>query len=355
MGKKDDLPKKYFNYFEILQRANIVYFLYRKLEGNVVKKWLFIAIPIIFYGVNIYDIILQNAFWNNCIKLSFVKDLSNSLVLTVLFFVSYFLSYYFPYLFSRWKESGISKKYLESVKVRPNQVKVAIVGIFLLIIGVLCGLSFSVTAMSNGDRIWTNHLNLFGIIMYSFFLGITWYNSLSVLGMALTGGFAIFWTIRKERIVYNLLDFDKNLSIIYALDLLLCTFSYGLFYIGGSILFVLNDKVAEKNEVYNVFSNDVSALCLVVVVLLIVIIAYIPLQELINFMRRKKKELLLYYEQQIQLNVSDDKKESLIQKRNMIIDKPVISTTISNRLAIFVSIVVPLIGVIFQGVELFGN
>lgn len=355
MREKDDLFKKYFNYFEILQRANIVCFFRRKLEGTLVKKWLFIAIPIIFYGVNIYYIILQDVFWNESITLSFVKDLSNSLVLAVLFFVSYFLSYYFPYLFSRWKEVAISKNYLESREVHPNHRKAVLVGILLLVIGVLCGLSFSITAMSNGNKIWTNHLNLFGIIMYSCFLGVTWYNSLSALGMALIGGFAIFWTIKKGRIIYNNLDFDKNLSIIYALDLLFCTFSYGLFYIGGSILFIFNDKVAAENEVYNAFSNDIPALCLVIAVFLIVVIAYIPLQELINFMRRKKKDLILYYENQIQFAVSDDEKECLIQKRNTIIDKPVISTTLSNRLTIFASIAVPLIGVIFQGIELFGN
>ena len=108
MSKKEDLLKKYFAYFEIIRRANMVYFLHRKLDGNVVKRWIFIAIPIIFYAVNIYNIILQDVFLNKCIKLSFVKDLSNSLVLTVLFFVSYFLSYYFPSLFLRWKENSVS-------------------------------------------------------------------------------------------------------------------------------------------------------------------------------------------------------------------------------------------------------
>lgn len=355
MEKKNDLLKKYFTYFEILRKANIVCFLHRKLEGDVVKRWLFIAIPIIFYAVNIYGIISQKVFWNECIKLSFVKDLSNSLVLTVLFFISYFLSYYFPALFSRWEESGVSKSCLESLEVCPKQWKIVLVGIFLFAIGVLCGLSFSVTAMSNGDKIWTNHLNLFGIIMYSIFLGITWYNSLSVLGMALIGGFAIFWTIKEEKMLYNFLEFNKNLSIINALNMLLCTFSYGLFYIGGSILFVFNDKVAAEQEVYNTFSNDVPALCLTISVLLIVVIAYIPLQELINFMRRQKKELIFYYGSQIEGAVSEKEKETLIQKRNTIIDKPVISTTISNKLTIFVSIFVPLIGVVFQGIELFGN
>ena len=90
-------------------------------------------------------------------------------------------------------------------------------------------------------------------------------------------------------------------------------------------------------------------------VLLIVVIAYIPLQELINFMRRQKNELILYYENQIEGAISEKEKETLIKKRNTIIDKPVISTTISNKLTIFVSIFVPLIGVVFQGIELFGN
>ena len=98
--QKKDLLKIYFALFEISRKANIVCVLREKLEGSVIKRWLFISIPIFFYAVNIYIIISQDAFWNKCIKLSFVKDMSNSLVLTVLFFISYFLSYYFPSLFS---------------------------------------------------------------------------------------------------------------------------------------------------------------------------------------------------------------------------------------------------------------
>ena len=353
--QKKDLLKIYFTLFEIIRKANIVCVLREKLEGSVIKRWLFISIPIFFYAVNIYIIISQDAFWNKCIKLSFVKDMSNSLVLTVLFFISYFLSYYFPSLFSRWKENGISKEYLNSLEIHPKRWMVMLVGLILLGIGILSGWSFSNTAMKNGLKIWTNHLDTFGVVMYSIFLGITWYNSLLVLGMALIGGFAIFWTIRKEKLVYNLLEFDKNLSIINALNMLLCTFSYGLFYIGGSILFIFNDKVAAKEEVYNTFSDDVAALCLVVSVLLIVVIAYIPLQEVISFMRRKKKELILHYERQIDDTIFENEKESLIKKRNAIIDKPLISTTVSNKLMIIASIIVPLIGVIFQGIELFRN
>ena len=101
-------------------------------------------------------------------------------------------------------------------------------------------------------------------VYYTLFLGITWYHSLSILGMALSGGAIIYWCIKSGHIIYNNEDYNKNLSITKALDILIVIFSYGLFYIVCSVLFILNDKIAANPpiNVVNAFANDANALML---------------------------------------------------------------------------------------------
>ena len=47
--------------------------------------------------------------------LSYLRDLSNSMGLSMLYFLSYFLSSYFPFKFEEWIEVGISHEDFESL------------------------------------------------------------------------------------------------------------------------------------------------------------------------------------------------------------------------------------------------
>ena len=189
------------------------------------------------------------------------------------------------------------------------------------------------------------------IIRYSW--GVTWYHSLSILGMALSGGAIIYWCIKSEYIRYNKEDYNKNLSITKALDILIVIFSYGLFYIVCSVLFILNDKIAANPpiNVVNAFANDANALMLIVVVFLIVVLAYIPLHTLMNFMHDKKKELINQLNSEIQ-RADQEEKSQLVKERNDIIAQGAVSTTFFNKMILILSVVLPLIAVIFQGIEL---
>lgn len=345
---------RYLKCFEIFKRANIVNFLYKESEETALKKWLFRATPIICYTINLLFIITANAFWNEEIPLSFVKDMSNSFALSILYFVSYFLSYYFPSLFDKWLKCGIDSNFNNNVSESPKLIWVSITMIGLIVFGFFCGKIFCDTAMENGYKIWINYLNVAGKAYYMFFLGIIWYQSLSVLGMALSAGFFLFWCIKDCKIIYEKLDYNKNLSITNAIDIILCTFSYGLFYIVGAILFILNDKIAaqEPINVKNMFYDNVASLILIVVVLLIVIVAYIPLNEIIIYMRKEKEQLLAEYNQKIQETSLQSEKDIIIEKRNELINQPLIMASKSNKILIILSVLIPLIGVIFQGMDL---
>ena len=61
------------------------------------------------------------------------------------------------------------------------------------------------------------------------------------------------------------------------------------------------------------------------------------------------------------MNLSDDiikelsfeRKEYLVQKRNELIKQSLIYTTITNKIVFILSVLIPLIGVIFQAIDLF--
>ncbi len=351
----------YILLFQLFRKCNLAYILHKKTRKSIFSNWLFIAIPILMYAVNLFIIILNDAFWNPTIKMSFVSDISNSVVLTVLFFVSFYLSSYYPSMFDEWIINGLDKVYFRKLTQKydnkfNSRFYVFFLGAILLIIGGLAGYSFySYSLTHNSIGIWIYHIGIFGRVYYGIILGILWYHSLSLLGMALSGGYAIFWSLKDKALNYVKEYYNKNTSIVIAVNFLICTFSYGLFYILGAILFILNDKIAEKqNEIINTFSNDVAAFFLIVIVLLLVIAAFVPLQELFKFMQKEKKLRLRDYEQKILQTSIVEEKEKLIKERGKLVRQFPIITSVSNKLFIIISIGIPLIGIIFQGMELFG-
>lgn len=360
--KENNIKKKiglYIIIFESFKKANLLTFYRKKTSSSIILNWIFMAFPVLFYSINIFFFIKNNVFWNKDIELCFLKDLSNSLGLSVLYFLSYFLSWYYPRLFENWILNDVRKNYFDEVcnyqkHIKKSKLLLLVLGVFLFVIGFLAGYSFYGTAKANGIKMWTYHLDIISRICYCLFLGITWYHSLSLLGMAVFGGFVVFWCIKDNAINYINIDYNKNVSIINAVNILLCTFSYGLFYIVGSILFILNDKVAAEAGVFNTFSNDIASFFLILIVLLIVFLVYIPLQELLNYMGNQKKQLINYYNNLINEEKIQKERDSIIENRNKIIEQGLINTSLTNKLIVILSILVPLIGVFFQGVELFG-
>lgn len=380
MGTKvtaDKRVKKTYCCYVAIRNANVIFNLRRILMDSGAKRWLFIVIPIIAYSLNLFLIMKDNAFWcEDPDYLSYAKDMSNSVALTILFFVSYYLSYYFPSLFDKWINIGIISPFkLELAKGcngtrHPNgkgavcsQILNGIKRVLLFflkwlllpIVGTALGVGFAMAAANGNAPIWTNALGTFSKLYYYAYLSLTWYLSLSVLVMALIGGFVIFWSLKAKVIEFKLFDYNHNLSIVYAVDVLLCTFSYGLLYIVGSFIFILTDNKWGKADtnIQSVFSEDIPALILIVVILVLVAVAYVPLQELMNFMRGAKIELVNEYNKRIE-EADGEKKEQLVQRRNQIIETPLILTSISNRIMLTSSIVIPLVGVILQAIPVIG-
>lgn len=345
-------------WFQTFRKINIAALLYKKMSKSLLSKWLYYTIPIIVFSVNLFCLVNKEVLYSPHNEFTYFNDLSNSLCLTLLHFLSYFLSGYYPSKLDEFVEKGINKDFFAemayySMDKKKSTFLLLLMSMALLFIGLAAGYSFYHVAESNAQAYWIHNLDYFGRLYYCFFLGITWYHSLSLLGMALTSGFIVYKIIEYKQLIYIDDEFNKNTSIMTAIDIVLSTFSYGLFYIIGSFLFIFNDRLAEQYGVYNTFHEDIPSIILVLVVILLVILAYLPLQELFLFMKKKKDYFISDLDNKILIEKVPEKKKELISKRNNLIKQNLIYTTITNKIIFILSVIIPAIGVTFQGIGLF--
>ncbi len=360
--------------FQTFRKINIATSLYVRWSKSLFGKWIYYSLPIIVFSINLFNLIYKQVLYTSDNKFTYINDLSNSLALTLLYFLSYFLSGYYPAKFDEFIKKGVDKgifckmtecaqkkeKKKEEKRKKAHKKKehywlLRTLRIVLFGIAVAAGYGFFSVAKSNTEAYWIYNLGIWGQIYYCFFLGITWYHSLSLLGMALISGFMVYKTIEYRYLIYHDDDFNKNPSILSAVDIVVSTFSYGLFYIIGSFLFIFNDRLAADYNVYNTFYKDIPSFILVLIVTILVVLAFLPLQELFSFMRVKKDYLIADLNGKILTEINSGQKEKLISKRDEIIKQNLIYTTITNKIIFILSVLIPAVGVILQGIDLFSR
>ena len=345
--------------FQTFRKVNIATYLYNKSSKSLLHRWFYYVIPIFVFALNILNLVRNEVLYSPPNEFTYFNDLSNSLCLTLLYFLSYFLSGYYPLKFDEFIRKGIDRNFFYNMSKYSKSKKksfllLVIVGCILFGIGVLAGYSFYRVAEANERAYWIFNLDFIGRAYYCLFLGVTWYHSLSLLGMALTSGFVVYTTIKCNNIIYVDDDFNRNFSVMSATDIVISTFSYGIFYIIGSFLFIFNDKLsAERYKVYNTFHEDIPSLLLIFIISLLVIWAYLPLQELFLFMKKKKDCLINNLNKMIINEKIPERKDELISKRNDLIKQNLIYTTITNKIIFLLSVFIPSVGVILQGIDLF--
>ncbi len=70
-------------------------------------------------------------------------------------------------------------------------------------------------------------------------------------------------------------------------------------------------------------------------------------------MKIKKDQFIMNLSDDIIKELSFERKEYLVQKRNELIKQSLIYTTITNKIVFILSVLIPSIGVIFQAIDLF--
>ena len=339
--------------FNIAWQINPASWAGRILEGSLLKEWLYLVIPISLFSIDILFMLGSKVLYVANEPFCYIRDISNSIVLTVLFFLSYFLSGYYPRKFSECKRDAFEQEYLKSVYT--NKAKWPAAGWLILAVLLLAGISFGAgygfysTDGSNDKAYWIKELSDSGRIYYMKFLTLTWYQSLSVLVMLFASNFTIYRFLKNDKIIYCEEDYNQNKSIRKISDILINNFSYGIFYIGGTVIFILTDNfMYQINDIKNAFTNEFIALGVIVFVLLVVAAAYIPLQRLISFMKNKKGILLSELKGKYEKANSMEEKEIILKYRNEIASQGIFYTSNTNKLVIFSSAVIPLIGIILQ-------
>lgn len=362
--------------YEMFNRANIVCVLSKKQGESVFKQYIFTVTPFIFCLVDWLIMHFSKTLYNSNEKTyAFIDDLSDSFGLTILFLVSYFLSGYYQRKVNDFLKYGIDKKRKDDIKKQRYGTYGKILGIICLFIGLLIGTMFFISKVNNADIYWLSEINAFAKLYHGLLIGVTWYNSLTILGMATAAGFIVYWSVRSGKLHYVENLYNKNISIIKAFDILACTLSYGFFYIIGAVLIILNDNIATRkyDGIEGVFSAFFPATALIVFICSIVILEIIPLIRLWAYMKEKKIERIKFLNDNIEQidmftangyfnRLSYKIKNIKIMKKIKYRDKMyteleeischgVFNDIIKSRILMFSSFIIPLTGVVIQAIN----
>lgn len=337
---------------------------YTERKDSLLLKWLYFAVPIISYAVLLGFLWSSGVMYHETEYFTYINDLGNSLVFTALHFISYFASVYYAgkvefFIRENIRQGDVEDNIISKTRLHKDKKSLhmcmTVMAIILFCVACSSGYFFYGAAQRNDTAYWMQNLSKPGMLYYSLLLGVTWYHSLTLLGMVLLSEFVIFWCIREKRIIYKKELYNRNNSIMEMTDILLGTFSYGLFYIVGSILIILNDMLAVREGINNLFDNVVAASLLILTVIALAILVTVPLYELLKYMAVNKKKLIRKLEKQIWKEKDGKKKKALMEQRNEILTAPLIYTSLKNRLLIITSVVLPLAGIVLQVIELIGR
>lgn len=167
--------------FQTFRKVNIAVYLYEKTFQSLLWEWLYYVIPIMVFSGNILMLICNKVLYSPSNEFTYFNDLSNSLCLTLLYFLSYFLSGYYPLKFDEFIRKGINKETIKEIaeytlhRKKSNKLLI-LIGFILFCIGFGAGYSFYSVAKSNSTAYWIYHLDIYGRVYYCLFLGITWYH-----------------------------------------------------------------------------------------------------------------------------------------------------------------------------------
>lgn len=346
----------------VISYSNPFRFMKVRAQKHIWTRWVYYYFPFILYFGVIFSMITKEVFWPAKETFNFLTDLSNSLNMPVLFFLSYFAVGHYIEIFEDTISVAVKTKAVKykfrRIKERMKRKEITILCVFLffLALSFFSGNAFFNNALTSDSAYWGKRLNgdhrLF-IWYYSIFLTLTWYNSLSFLFHVLPASYVLYSSIKRGWIKYDKELYNKNPSIIKIYDLLILNFSYGIFYIGGAVLFVIVDIISNNlYHINNAFSQPGLAIMLFSIVLGLVIFAYIPIHELLSFMRKQKNEYMeMLRKDYLDSSLCLSEKSKIQNDINEIANKGVVLSSLGNKLIVFISLLIPFVGLVLQIIQ----
>ena len=333
-------------------------------------------IPIIITSLNILVMIRNNILWNFGNKCTYLLDVSNSIGLTLLFFISYFVSGVYPEIFEKTIKDATPRNTFKPHDAEHNNLNIIayILAFILLVLGYFLGATFLRVAKING-LYWVQQLDKKdpqGLIFYTFYLTVTWQQSLCLLIQAASGILVLHGVIKNNIIVYHDYLYRNNISIIRIYNMIIYNISYSLFYIGGSVLFIINDNIGTiLYHTNSTFANPKYAVILLTVVLSLTLFAFIPLFELKNYMNIKKNSYIKVLVNELAIQSDSyftsngmpnfenetefhfNRKTALQKELDDVITSSPILITFASRLALGSSTITPITAIIVQIITMF--
>lgn len=356
--------------FFISAHANVAYNVKKITHYNLLCKWLYLIFPMLITSFNILVMIRNNILWNFENECTYLLDVSNSIGLTFLFFISYFLSGVYTEIFYKTIEDATTRDEFKLHDAECSKLKIIayIIAFILLVLGYVLGYSFVRAAKVNG-LYWVQQLDKNdsqGMLFYTFYLTLTWQQSLCLLVQAASGIFVLYGVIKNKLIIYYECLYKNNISIIRIYNMIMYNISYSLFYIGGSVLFIINDNIGKiLYHTNSTFANPTYAVILLMIVFSLALFAFIPLYELKNYMNIQKNNYIEFLVNKLKIRSNScftsgsipnvDQKITLKKELDEVIMSSPILITFTSRIALAISTITPIIGIIIQIIAMFIN
>ena len=105
--------------FQTFRKVNIATYLYNKSSKSLLHRWFYYVIPIFVFALNILNLVRNEVLYSPPNEFTYFNDLSNSLCLTLLYFLSYFLSGYYPLKFDEFIRKGIDRNFFLGGHLQP--------------------------------------------------------------------------------------------------------------------------------------------------------------------------------------------------------------------------------------------
>lgn len=356
--------------FFISAHANVAYNVKKITHYNLLCKWLYLIFPMLITSFNILVMIRNNILWNFENECTYLLDVSNSIGLTFLFFISYFLSGVYTEIFYKTIEDATTRDEFKLHDAECSKLKIIayILAFILLVLGYVLGYSFVRAAKVNG-LYWVQQLDKNdpqGMLFYTFYLTLTWQQSLCLLVQAASGILVLYGVIKNKLIIYYECLYKNNISIIRIYNMIMYNISYSLFYIGGSVLFIINDNIRKiLYHTNSTFANPTYAVILLMIVFSLALFAFIPLYELKNYMNIQKNNYIEFLVNKLKIRSNScftsgsipnvDQKITLKKELDEVIMSSPILITFTSRIALAISTITPIIGIIIQIIAMFIN
>lgn len=368
--------------FQIFRDINIACWLRKLTRNSYGYRMIYLSLPWVLQFINFLNMIRCNVLYSKDVPVfSYGRDVSNSVVLTGLLFISYYLSGYYTgkadEILNRDDGLYIKRHYISRVDELSFPLKtqkwwkafwsVSLAGISIW----LSNIFFGMARMNGENAYWIAHLDQIGTFWYHIVLIFTWYISLCFLATVIITSLCIYLILADEALIIPKAHPNQSFGILRVTSILVNSSSYGIFYIGGAAVFIINDKLTYKQfGINNMFNKDLPSLIVFAVIMLFVILQFVPLQLMYEKLKNIKNSRLIAIDKALEEKYAkreqcfDDEKgcysiekvyndvEPLKIIRKELLEERTLYFSFSNKIMVTASVVIPLIGVILQLAQL---